>query len=145
MYSGMTTTIVGGITEPELRWTDNGKAVCSFSLAVAKRIRTESGTWQDSGNPTWVRVTAWGPLAEHVAESLAKGSRAIVTGTIENRQWKTEQGEIRYTLEMTADAVGAELTFATAKISKASRDAAPPSEEWATASRTRPEPAGAQQ
>ena len=45
MYNGMTTTVVGGITEPELRWTNNGKAVCSFSLAVAKRIRTADGTW----------------------------------------------------------------------------------------------------
>jgi single-strand DNA-binding protein len=132
MYNGMTTTLIGNITEPELRFTPTGTAVCTFSVAIAKRRRDDSGNWAE-GEPTWVRVNAWKTLGEHVAESLEKGSRVIVSGVLENRAWTDDKGDTRYSLEMTADAVGADLTFATAKLSKIKRNTAPPLPEdpWA--------------
>lgn len=131
MYNGMTTTLVGNITEPELRFTPSGTAVCTFSVAVAKRKRDDAGNWVE-GEPTWVRVAAWKALGEHCAESLEKGARVIVTGTLENRPWQNDKGETRFSLEMTADEVGAALTFATAKVSRIKRESAPlPEDPWA--------------
>lgn len=134
MFNGIQTTLVGNITEPELRFTPTGTAVCTFSVAVTERkLDRATNEWKD-GEPTWVRVAAWKGLAEHVAESLTKGSRVIVTGTLRNRPWKPEgSDETRYSLEMTADAVGAELTWATAKVTKSARNSAPlPEDPWAS-------------
>lgn len=120
MYNGMQTVLIGNITDPELRYTSSGVAVISFSVAVNKRtLNSETKKWED-GEPTWVRVQAWRDLAENCAETLKKGTRVICSGTLENRAWEDKQGETRYTLEMNADAVGVDLTWAKAEVTKVS-------------------------
>lgn len=137
----MTLTAVGNLTgDPELRFTPNGAAVADFSIAVNPKVYDKtSGKWTD-GEPSFVRVQAWRDLAEHVAESLAKGDRAIVAGRWNEQRWEKD-GEKRSRWVLTADSVGADLTFATVKVSKSSRTngGAPPDDAWATASKTRPE------
>lgn len=112
-------TIVGALgADPEIRFTPSGKAVASFQVAVNRRKRDQSGAWTDDG-ADWHSVQAWGALAENVAESLTKGTRVVVTGRLESREWQDREGHKRISWEITAQAVGADLSFATAKVTKA--------------------------
>lgn len=106
-------TVVGSITEPDLRFSQSGKAVASFGLARNSRVR-DGDNWTD-GEPTWFRVSVFGPMAENVVESFEKGSRVIVMGEMKTNAWETKEGEKRTSLEIIAEAVGPDLRFATAK------------------------------
>lgn len=141
----MVTTAVGNLTDdPELRFTSSGRAVVGFTVAVnAQRFDREAGKYVDAGT-SFLRCNAWGQLAENVAESLGKGARVIVTGRLAEDHWENDKGEKRSAFKLTADAVGPDLAWATAKVSKASRrDDVAPDDPWASASRTRPEPMAA--
>lgn len=138
----MTLTVVGNLTDaPDLRFTPAGVAVAVFTVAVNPREwDRQANQWRDV-DPSFVRVQAWRQLAEHAAESLSRGDRVIVTGRWREERWESN-GEKRSAWRLTADAVGAELSWATATVKKAARRTgdAPPDDPWATASRTRPEP-----
>lgn len=112
-----TITVVGNLTaDPELRFTKSGKAVASLNVAESQRVK-EGDTWKD-GDTTYWRVTAWDGLAEHIGDSLAKGQRVIVTGRIASRTYETREGEKRTVYEISADAVGPDLKWATAKVER---------------------------
>lgn len=112
-------TVVGNITaDPELRFTGAGKAVAGFTLASTPRVK-DGDQWVD-GETTFLRCSAWETLAENVAESLTKGTRVIVQGAMSTRSYE-HNGEQRTSLELRVDAIGPELRFATAKVSKAFR------------------------
>jgi single-strand DNA-binding protein len=107
-------TLVGNLTDgPELRFTPNGIAVASIRLAVTPRIREREG-WKD-GETSFFRVNVWRDLAEHVADSLSKGDRAVVVGRLRTRAWETPAGDKRSVVEVEADEIGPSLKFATAK------------------------------
>ena len=61
----------------------------------------------------------WRGQAEHLADSLSKGDRVMVTGRLRQRSWETPEGERRSVAEIEADEVGASLKFATAKVERA--------------------------
>ena len=117
-----TVTLVGNLTDdPELRFTAQGAAVANFRIAVSKRIRDpQTNEWKD-GDTSFFRVNVWRQLAENAAESLTRGTRVIVTGTLKMRQWETQEGEKRSVVEIEADEVGPSLKWATAKVEKTSR------------------------
>jgi single-strand DNA-binding protein len=119
-------TIIGNLGgDPEMRFTPTGQAVTAFTVAVAQRkYNRDAKEWRDTGT-TWYRVISWGYLAEHCAESLTRGMRVIVTGNLAARQWENKEGEKRETWEITADGIGPDLTFATARITRATREDAP--------------------
>jgi single-strand DNA-binding protein len=126
-------TVVGNIgADLEMRYTPGGNAVVSFNLAFAhRRFDKQTNKWEDAGT-TWYRVIAWRDLAEHCAESLARGNRVIVTGSLAARAWEDRDGNKRETWEITADAIGPDLTYATAVIKRTARDTAPlPEDPWA--------------
>ena len=134
-------TVIGNLArDPELRYTPSGAAVASFTVASSKRYRDNAGEWVD-GPTSWVRCNAWRDLAEHVAESVSKGDRVIVTGEIGQRDYevpaKNGKGdpEKRTTWEVQAVDVGVSLRSATAKVAKVRRGGAPiPEDPWADAS-----------
>jgi single-strand DNA-binding protein len=136
-------TVVGNLTgDPELRFTPQGVAVVKFSIAVNPRIFDKaSGEWKD-GEPSYHRVTAWRGLAESIAESLTKGTRAVVVGNLAERRWEDDKGDKRSGWEITAEACGPDLTYATAKVTRVTKsrngDVAP-DDPWASASARRPE------
>lgn len=140
-------TIVGNLTDdPELRFTSSGVAVANFSVAVNRRqFDRQANEWKEAGTD-FHRVTVWRSLAENVAGTLAKGARVIVVGDLKQRSWMDEKsGEKRSAWEVEGSAVGPDLTFATATVSKVakSQGSAPGDDTWASASRTRPAvPAG---
>ncbi|AOT24581.1 single-stranded DNA binding domain protein [Propionibacterium phage E6] len=114
-------TIIGALgADPTLRFTPSGKAVASFQVAVNRRKRDQSGGWIDDG-ADWFSVQAWGTLAENVAESLTKGTRVIVTGRLESREWEDREGNKRTSWEITAQGVGVDLSFATATVTRNQR------------------------
>jgi single-strand DNA-binding protein len=138
-------TIIGNLTgEPELRFTPGGDAVCKFGVAHnVRKLNKDTGLWEDKG-ASFYQCTAWRYLAENVAESLHKGDRVLVTGSWAQRQWEDDKGEKRYSWDLTVDAVGPDLTYAQATVRKMARTRTgdvPPDDPWATAARTRPEPA----
>jgi single-strand DNA-binding protein len=118
-----TVTLIGNLTDdPELRFTPNGAAVANFRLAVTPRVR-EGDSWKD-GETSFFRINIWRQQAENAAESLTKGTRAIVIGRLRMRSWETDAGEKRTVVEVEADEVAPSLRFATAKVERASSKAA---------------------
>ncbi|KOV63307.1 single-stranded DNA-binding protein [Streptomyces sp. MMG1121] len=138
MAVGETTiTVVGNLTDdPELRFTPSGAALAKFSVASTPRTYDKtSGQWQD-GTAMFLRCTAWRDLAEHVADSLTKGMRVVVTGRLRQHNWQNEQGENRSMLALEVDDIGPSLQFATAKVERSQRKnaaTAPAADPWNTA------------
>jgi single-strand DNA-binding protein len=116
-----TVTVIGNVTrDPELRFTPSGQAIATFGLAVNRR-------WQNRQTQEWEEqvsffdITCWAQLGQNVADTLVKGSRAIVTGRLEQRSWETDQGDKRSKVEIIADEVGPSLRWATADITRNER------------------------
>jgi single-strand DNA-binding protein len=113
-------TLTGNLTDdPELKFTPTGASVATFRIAVTPRIR-DGESWRD-GETSFFRVNAWRDLAEHVADSLTKGDRAIVIGRLKARTWETAEGDKRTVVEVEADEVAPSLRWATAKPQRATR------------------------
>jgi single-strand DNA-binding protein len=106
--------------DPELRFTPSGAAVVNFSVGVAERRKTQEGAWED-GETTWYRCNAWRTLAENIAESLNRGDRVLVLGTIKSRAYENRDGGKGVSWEVEVDAVGPDLRFATARSQRADR------------------------
>jgi single-strand DNA-binding protein len=114
-------TLTGNLTDdPELKITPTGVAVASFRLAVTPRVR-DGGGWKD-GETSFFRVNVWRELGEHVADSLAKGDRAVVIGRLRSRAWETPEGDKRSIVEVEADEVAPSLRWATATVQRAPRN-----------------------
>jgi len=140
-------TVIGNLTgDPELRFTPNGQAVASFTVASTTRMLDKAtNEWKD-GDTLFLRCSVWRQYAENVAESLTKGTRVIVTGRLKQRSYETKEGEKRTVVEMDVDDVGPALRNATAKVNRVARtdsgysgggSAAPSQDPWAA-----PAPAG---
>ena len=122
MAGETTITVVGNLTaDPELRFTQSGAAVASFTVASTPRtFDKQSGEWKD-GEALFLRCNVWRQVAENVAESLTRGSRVLVTGRLRQRSFETKEGEKRTVVELEVDEIGPSLRYATAKVNKVSR------------------------
>lgn len=109
------------VADPELRFGNNGDAICNFRVVTSRRYKDAAGEWQDKDTSFW-SVTAWRQLGENVAESLSKGDAVLVVGDMRAREWETKEGEKRTVFEVEAKAVGPDLARATAKVSKVTRE-----------------------
>jgi single-strand DNA-binding protein len=115
-------SIVGNLTsDPNLRVTNTGASVANFTVAVSDGTR-------DNPSTSFYDVTAWRDLAEHVVDSLTKGLRVVVVGTLKQRTWE-QDGNKRSKVEIAADAVGPDLRFATATVKGAPKQASFPSDQ----------------
>jgi single-strand DNA-binding protein len=115
-------TVVGNLTsDPELRFTPNGAAVASFTIASTPRtLDRATNEWKD-GEALFLRCSIWRQAAEHVAESLQKGARVIVQGRLKQRSFETREGEKRTVIELDVEEIGPSLKYATAKVVRAAR------------------------
>ncbi|WP_435770639.1 single-stranded DNA-binding protein [Nocardioides sp. SYSU DS0651] len=115
-------TVIGNLTDdPELRFTPSGAAVANFTVASTPRtFDRQTSEWKD-GETLFLRCSVWRQAAENVAESLQKGMRVIVQGRLVSRSYETREGEKRTVNELQVDEVGPSLTWATAKVTRASR------------------------
>jgi single-strand DNA-binding protein len=146
MANETTITMVGNLTaDPELRFLPNGTAMVKFNIASTPRILDrQSGEWKD-GDPLFMNCTGFRDLAEHIAESLTKGTRAIVTGRLRLSRWEDkETGDKRSAYGLDVDEIGPSLRFAQAKVTRMTRSNAKggdgfvpndvPGDAWNTAS-----------
>ncbi len=96
--------VVGNLgRDPEMRYTPQGTAVCTFSIASNERRKDKNGEQQDI--TTWFRVTVWGKQAETVSKYLTKGRSVYVEGRMHVEEWTDKEGKSRYTLELNASDV----------------------------------------
>lgn len=119
-------TMSGNLTaDPKLRWTKQGTAVASFTVASTPRTRDrDTNEWSD-GEPIFLDCTVWRRQAENVAESLTKGMRVIVAGRLRARTYDDRDGNRRTVIEMDVDEVGPSLARATCQVTRAGRAPAP--------------------
>ena len=115
-------TVVGNLVDdPELRFTPSGAAVANFRIASTPRIMDrQTNEWKD-GDALFLSCSVWRQAAENVAESLQKGMRVVVQGRLKQRQYETREGEKRTVVELDVDEVGPSLKYATAKVTRTTR------------------------
>ena len=94
--------IMGRLTrDPELRRTQSGTPVTSFSLAVDRDFKSQSGEKETD----FIDVVAWRSTAEFVAKYFTKGRMAVVEGRLQMRDWTDKDGNKRRSAEVVADNV----------------------------------------
>lgn len=91
--------LIGNLTrDPELRYTPNGTAVCSFSIATNRTWKTEAGEKREETE--FHRIVAWNKLAELCSQFLTKGRKVYVEGRLTTRSWTGQDGNQRTTTEI---------------------------------------------
>ena len=90
--------------DPEMRYTPSGRPVTQFTVAVNQSTKNQqTGEWTEETD--WFRVSVWGDRAERAAEQLRKGNRVFVEGRFKSREYETQDGQKRVSLDVTADQV----------------------------------------
>jgi single-strand DNA-binding protein len=135
-------TVVGTLVHDiELRFTQGGVAVASFTIASNDRkFDSNTKTWSD-GEATFLRCTLWRQAAENAAEGLSRGARVIATGQLRQRSYENREGVKQTVFELDVDELGASVKFASVKVNKADRgvhspkatSAASTEDPWASA------------
>ncbi len=96
--------IIGNVgTDPEMRYTPNGKPVTSFRIATSRNYTTQDGERRQETE--WFTVVAWSQLAEQCNQYLTKGRRAYVEGRLQSHQWESSDGQNRFRNEIVANSV----------------------------------------
>ncbi len=102
--------IIGNLGHgPELRYTGNGSAIVTFSVAANRNYRRPDGEWEKETE--WFNVVAWNKLAERVVggdnagPGLQRGDRVYVEGRLQTRSWEGPDGQRRYRTEVIADRI----------------------------------------
>jgi single-strand DNA-binding protein len=94
--------LVGRLTrDPELRTTNTGKSVCSFSIAVQKKSKPQDG----SPDADFFNIVAWERNADYVVNYLTKGRLVAVEGRLQSRKYTTNDGNNREVVEIVANSV----------------------------------------
>lgn len=93
--------LIGNLTrDPELRYTPNGNAVCSFGMATNREWNTDDGKKEAAD---FHNVVCWNKLAELCSQLLKKGTKVYVEGRLQTRDWTNDTGEKRYKTEVVID------------------------------------------
>jgi single-strand DNA-binding protein len=117
--------VVGNLTaDPEIRTTGSGAAVASFTIASTPRTWNRNTNQFEDGQALFMRCSAWRDMAEHCAQSLAKGMRVVAQGRLTQHSWEDEQHQRRTSMELQVDEIGPSLRYATAQVAKAQRGTA---------------------
>ncbi len=96
--------LIGNLTrDPELRYIPSGSAVATFTVAVNRVFKSQAGEKKEQ--TSFIRVVVWGRRAEVCGEYLSKGSPVFIEGRLQSRDWETQDGQKRNTLEVIADNV----------------------------------------
>lgn len=100
--------IMGNLTrDPQVRYTQTGRAVASFSVAVNRNYTAPNGEQKQLTD--FVNVVAWGPLAEAAGAQLKKATRVLVDGRYSTRSYEAQDGQKRYVTEVTANVIALPL------------------------------------
>ena len=89
--------------DPEIRYTQSGNAVASFSIATSEYWRDKQGQRQEKTE--WHDIVAWDRLADQAQSYLKKGSMVYIEGKLQTRSWDDQQGQKKYRTEIVANQV----------------------------------------
>ena len=89
--------------DPELKNTQSGIPVVSFTLAVNRRYQAKSAAGAQAQQADFISIVAWRQTAEFISRYFRKGSALCITGSIQTRSWTDQQGQKRYATEVVAD------------------------------------------
>jgi len=89
--------------DPELNYRPDGTPVCNFSIAATEKRKGRNGETEEITQ--WVKVSAWGRLAELANEYLTKGRQTYVEGRLRTSEYTDRDGVKRFSLEMTASEI----------------------------------------
>src|SRR3972149_7589703 len=93
--------LIGNLTrDPELRYTPQGTAVCTFGLATNRQWVTEGGEKKEEAE--FHRIVAWNKLAEICSQLLTKGRKTYIEGRLQTRSWTGQDGQQRTATEIVA-------------------------------------------
>lgn len=96
--------VVGNLgRDPEMRYTPNGQAVTSFSVATNHKYTTSEGEQRDETE--WFSVSVFGRQADACNQYLSKGQKVYVDGRLKSRSYQAQTGETRFVMEIRADQV----------------------------------------
>jgi single-strand DNA-binding protein len=119
--------------DPEKRVTNNGKTMAVFGIANNERIQDPNTKEWSDGDPMFLDVIAWPPVAEPLLESgIGRGDLVVIEGTLRQRWWEDKDGQKRSKYELTIGFIGSSLRFknnktgAPQKSAASSYDDAPP-------------------
>ena len=84
--------------DPEMRYTPNGQAVTSFSVASSRRYTTSAGEQREETE--WFNVSAWGKLGETCNQYLSKGRQVYVEGRLSSRTYEGRDGQTRVSIDI---------------------------------------------
>lgn len=102
-----TVQILGNLTrDPEVRYTNSGKAVATFNVAASNTFTSSDGETKEQ--TAFINCVAWGKIGEAVG-NCKKGERLLVNGRIQTRSYDTQDGQKRYVTEVVSDFVGKKL------------------------------------
>jgi single-strand DNA-binding protein len=87
--------------DPEMRYSADGNAICSFSIGVNFEYKNKAG--EPTKTVTWVRISAFSHLAGICGDYLKKGSQIYIAGKLTTRKWQNKDGVDQYTTEVVAD------------------------------------------
>lgn len=126
-----TLTVIGNLaSDPELRFTPQGKAVASFTVMSSKSRKDEAtGKWESVDVTAWA-IKAWDKMAEHVAESLSKGDPVVVVGQAAWKSWEKDDGSKGGRMEVNAWHVGVDIKRNPVKIIKTERASVVSDDTW---------------
>lgn len=94
--------LMGRLTrDPEVRYTQTGKVVCQFTLAVDRPFANQEGQREAD----FIAIVVWGKIAELCGNSLTKGQRALVDGRLQIRSYDAKDGTKRWVTEVIANSV----------------------------------------
>ncbi|MDN6374325.1 MAG: single-stranded DNA-binding protein [Brevibacterium aurantiacum] len=115
-------TIRGRLTsDPELKFTPNGKAVANFTIAQnARYFDKQTNEFKDKEAIFW-RCSAWQEMAENIAETLHKGSPVVAFAELESRSFETKEGDKRTVTEARIEAIGPDLRWVAGQFQKPQR------------------------
>ncbi len=111
MSQGGYVTLVGFVAQdPNIRTTATGKHVTKVRVGTTPRFRdSATGQWRDA-ETSYYNVSCWARLADHVRASLHKGDPVIVKGRFRTSTFEDKNGQLRTSIEITADTVGHDLS-----------------------------------
>jgi single-strand DNA-binding protein len=96
--------LVGNLgRDPEVRYAQNGMAICKLSLAVTERVKDGPDGWKDATE--WFRVALFGKMAENAGQYLQKGRQVYVEGRLKTDKYKDKEGVERTSVEVLANTV----------------------------------------
>lgn len=112
------------VSEPELRFTGDGKPWAKVRAVAKDRRKNQQGEWED-GETCFIDIVVYGKVAENVTESITKGDPMVVTGRLLMREWETSEGRKVTGYSIKADEIGPSLKFRPSRTDRAASEQRP--------------------